>query len=220
MIKKIIAISLITLLALVLASSIVQAYTIMVHYSISPGGWPGPDNYCECDHTDYHTARDCEVGIGITGTYDTNYPPPGPCHYSYGSWVFVQSVSYNYLWDQNQCWYFYPNDQTSHSCTYSIKYVGTGYYTGTSYYDTNIPHWDAYTEYGVTKLSNYPSNGLAMQFSPDANALNGQSYGAFYKVSDPTQIRYMSAGPTGSYYNIVTAQPYPSPTDYYYYINR
>lgn len=170
-------------------------------------GYPGPDNFCMCCHTDLNTLEDCCVGMSITGDYDPNYPS-GPCYYNYGSWMFTQEVSYDDQWNSQVSWWFYPSPSSSNACEYEVMYKGTSYYAGNSFYDSSTPEY--YGSYGaVTLLCTYPSNGTPMQFSPDATSLNGQSYGAFYLYSNPSDILYLSAGPTGSFYSIETAQPGP-----------
>ena len=129
------------------------------------------------------------------------YDTANPYHYDWGYWDSTAETSYNY---QTPTWeiYQYP------SCDYMINQYG--YYAGTEFYDTSSPYWNSWGSLTVECYYPKATDRIIQRFLVLMPiSLNGQSYAAFYQISNSNNMQYVSAGPTGSYYYVMTASAGP-----------
>lgn len=204
--KKIIAVFSIAIfiVAAIIVANQLWAKADPLHHYTATIGYQGPDYFSECVHTNNNQPDDCFVGFGMGAKYDTSL------------WNQYQQVAYNEgAWSYRAgygggsgplAWRFY----TIPYCNYAINQYG--YYQGTGFDSDGIP----YTVNNSWIIDDYyPGPGLFnyISLNPDASSINGQSYEAFYLYSDPSQLLYLSAAPTGGYYTIMTASS-PTPTSY------
>ena len=150
-------------------------------------GFPVPDYYSECDHTDWQYSDDCVALLGMTAQYDLNYQYA----YNYITWNWNAQVGYGYQHD----YYFYGNPH----CLGQIMPINTqSYQTFFSVDDTNSPSYDSLGEYVKAET-------LSEWWAGRLTSINGISSSYFYQVSNPSHVIYVAAGPGGSHYRVMTA---------------
>jgi hypothetical protein len=170
------------------------------HHYTATIGYDGPDYFSECVHTDNGENDDCFVGLGMSAKYDEDlWDEYEQVAYNEAAWSFRAGYGGG---DGEPTWRFYIVP----ICMYAINQYG--YYQGTQFYSDGVPYavgnsWIIDDYYPGPSLTDYIS------LNPDASAIRGQSYEAFYEYSNPSNIQYLSAAPTGGYYNIMTASPPP-----------
>jgi hypothetical protein len=137
-------------------------------------GSPGPDTFCYCIHMGtYNQPDDTWVTLGMQGNYDTS----NPYSYEYCYWSFDAGVGGNY---DHDFWFF-----GAPRCTYA--YDQYGYWSGDQYYAPGEPQQIGDRWYWDT--TNYTSP------NPSAHKMSGETYAAFYKEPDWSEVRYIAAQP-------------------------
>jgi hypothetical protein len=204
-----VAIALAFLLSLLFTTSpsLVNAQTQYHHVTYSIGAW-GPDNFTECVHLDAWQYDDAFVALGMQAYYDTNYYQQYSIYaYNYGWWSFRAGYGACEQGKPQPLWRFY----TVPVCSSSVNYGGG--YTGSMWYSRGVP----YSVYDNTWIiDDYDPSQSSTRYISPALSITGQSYAAFYNSNNPNQIIYMSATPTGSYYNIMTATPNHTSSEFYW----
>jgi hypothetical protein len=151
-------------------------------------GYPGPDVYCECDHTDWQHSDDCMAGLSMQANYWTNYPP-----YAYGwvVWDWIAQVGYGY----SNAYGFSGNPY----CLGQIMPVNTQTYQNYySFYNTNAPSYDSQGQYATNAIEVFP-------WQSSLTSVNALSSSYFYQIGNPSHVIYVAAGPSSYYYQVMTA---------------
>jgi hypothetical protein len=169
-------------------------------------GYPGPDYYCQCDHTDWGYNDDCCAGISMVGVYDDYLGQLGSYEYNQVSWCYDANLGINVNGNNMPTYDFY-NVPYCAFCEYAIGFVNTYYpYVYNYYQNINAGSTNNYGEWTIRSYVPGPDISELWALPYDATFISGDSTCYFQNTYNSNDIVFLAAFPA---YPLLTASSGP-----------